>query len=85
MPFDGGDHKNLIRQISNGEYKEPTQSSGTAKNLFIVFCITNLHVSDNSMFKFHLLSQRCFYCLSLLLNCVNSIYPVEYEYIYFLL
>lgn len=29
MPFDGGDHKNLIRQISNGEYKEPTQSSGT--------------------------------------------------------
>lgn len=28
MPFDGGDHKNLIRQISNGEYKEPTQSSG---------------------------------------------------------
>lgn len=30
MPFDGGDHKNLIRQISNGEYKEPTQSSGTA-------------------------------------------------------
>lgn len=30
MPFDGGDHKNLIRQISNGDYKEPTQSSGTA-------------------------------------------------------
>lgn len=30
MPFDGGDHKNLIRQISNGEYKEPSQSSGTA-------------------------------------------------------
>lgn len=30
MPFDGGDHRNLIRQISNGEYKEPTQSSGTA-------------------------------------------------------
>lgn len=30
MPFDGGDHKNLIRQISNGEYKEPTQSSGIA-------------------------------------------------------
>lgn len=28
MPFDGGDHKNLIRQISNGEYREPTQSSG---------------------------------------------------------
>lgn len=28
MPFDGGDHKNLIRQISNGEYKEPAQSSG---------------------------------------------------------
>ncbi|XP_075945527.1 NUAK family SNF1-like kinase 1 [Anarhichas minor] len=27
MPFDGGDHKNLIRQISNGEYKEPAQSS----------------------------------------------------------
>ncbi|KAF7701797.1 NUAK family SNF1-like kinase 1 [Silurus meridionalis] len=27
MPFDGGNHKNLIRQISNGEYKEPTQSS----------------------------------------------------------
>ncbi|XP_026856052.2 NUAK family SNF1-like kinase 1 [Electrophorus electricus] len=27
MPFDGGDHKNLIRQISNGEYREPTQSS----------------------------------------------------------
>ncbi|XP_061533990.1 NUAK family SNF1-like kinase 1 [Phycodurus eques] len=27
MPFDGGDHKNLIRQISNGDYKEPTQSS----------------------------------------------------------
>ncbi|XP_027893171.1 NUAK family SNF1-like kinase 1 isoform X2 [Xiphophorus couchianus] len=27
MPFDGGDHKKLIRQISNGEYKEPTQSS----------------------------------------------------------
>ncbi|XP_054632716.1 NUAK family SNF1-like kinase 1 isoform X1 [Dunckerocampus dactyliophorus] len=27
MPFDGDDHKNLIRQISNGDYKEPTQSS----------------------------------------------------------
>ncbi|XP_058883734.1 NUAK family SNF1-like kinase 1 [Acipenser ruthenus] len=27
MPFDGGDHKNLIRQISSGEYREPTQSS----------------------------------------------------------
>ncbi|KAJ8374062.1 hypothetical protein SKAU_G00046420 [Synaphobranchus kaupii] len=27
MPFDGGDHKNLIRQISKGEYREPTQSS----------------------------------------------------------
>ncbi|XP_030630694.1 NUAK family SNF1-like kinase 1 [Chanos chanos] len=27
MPFDGGDHKILIWQISNGEYKEPTQSS----------------------------------------------------------
>lgn len=33
MPFDGGDHKNLIRQISNGEYKEPTQSSGTGDPL----------------------------------------------------
>lgn len=37
MPFDGGDHKNLIRQISNGEYKEPTQSSGTAR---IFVCIS---------------------------------------------
>ncbi|XP_061085446.1 NUAK family SNF1-like kinase 1 [Conger conger] len=27
MPFDGGDHKNLIRQISSGEYREPPQSS----------------------------------------------------------
>ncbi|XP_071383187.1 NUAK family SNF1-like kinase 1, partial [Centroberyx affinis] len=27
MPFDGGDHMKLIRQISNGEYREPTQSS----------------------------------------------------------
>ncbi|XP_031438656.1 NUAK family SNF1-like kinase 1 [Clupea harengus] len=27
MPFDGGDHRILIRQISNGEYREPTQSS----------------------------------------------------------
>ncbi|XP_063073615.1 NUAK family SNF1-like kinase 1 [Engraulis encrasicolus] len=27
MPFDGADHKKLIRQISNGEYREPTQSS----------------------------------------------------------
>ncbi|KAG9280615.1 NUAK family SNF1-like kinase 1 [Astyanax mexicanus] len=27
MPFDGGDHKRLIRQISNGEYREPPQSS----------------------------------------------------------
>lgn len=35
MPFDGGDHKNLIRQISNGDYKEPTQSSGTAGTCFI--------------------------------------------------
>lgn len=32
MPFDGGDHKNLIRQISNGEYKEPAQSSGTKES-----------------------------------------------------
>lgn len=37
MPFDGGDHKNLIRQISNGEYKEPTQSSGTAGTFASVF------------------------------------------------
>ncbi|KAB1269613.1 NUAK family SNF1-like kinase 1 [Camelus dromedarius] len=27
MPFDGFDHKNLIRQISSGEYREPTQPS----------------------------------------------------------
>ncbi|KAJ8382812.1 hypothetical protein SKAU_G00035900 [Synaphobranchus kaupii] len=27
MPFDGGDHKSLIRQITNGEYREPAQSS----------------------------------------------------------
>ncbi|KAM6985727.1 NUAK family SNF1-like kinase 1 [Aplochiton taeniatus] len=27
MPFDGGDHSKLIRQISNGEYREPTQTS----------------------------------------------------------
>ncbi|XP_062861056.1 NUAK family SNF1-like kinase 1 [Trichomycterus rosablanca] len=27
MPFDGGDHKRLIRQISKGEYREPPQSS----------------------------------------------------------
>ncbi|XP_056445300.1 NUAK family SNF1-like kinase 1 [Gadus chalcogrammus] len=27
MPFDGGDHIKLIKQISNGDYKEPTQSS----------------------------------------------------------
>ncbi|XP_030641549.1 NUAK family SNF1-like kinase 1 [Chanos chanos] len=27
MPFDGGDHKRLIRQISNGEYRDPPQSS----------------------------------------------------------
>ncbi len=40
MPFDGGDHKNLIRQISNGEYKEPTQSSGTANSVFILFYST---------------------------------------------
>ncbi|XP_059907024.1 NUAK family SNF1-like kinase 1 [Gadus macrocephalus] len=27
MPFDGGDHIKLIKQISNGDYKEPAQSS----------------------------------------------------------
>ncbi|KAM4614968.1 NUAK family SNF1-like kinase 1 [Polymixia lowei] len=27
MPFDGGDHMKLIQQISNGDYREPTQSS----------------------------------------------------------
>ncbi|XP_023666085.2 NUAK family SNF1-like kinase 1 [Paramormyrops kingsleyae] len=27
MPFDGGDHRNLVRQISNGEYREPAQPS----------------------------------------------------------
>ena len=31
MPFDGGDHIKLIQQISNGDYKEPTQSSGKAR------------------------------------------------------
>jgi len=31
MPFDGFDHKNLIRQISSGEYREPTQTSGIKK------------------------------------------------------
>jgi len=34
MPFDGGDHIKLIRQISNGDYKEPTQSSGNTKTPF---------------------------------------------------
>lgn len=42
MPFDGGDHKNLIRQISNGEYKEPTQSSGTAGTSV---CISSVFLS----------------------------------------
>ncbi|XP_056605323.1 NUAK family SNF1-like kinase 1 [Triplophysa dalaica] len=27
MPFDGGDHQRLIRQISSGDYREPPQSS----------------------------------------------------------
>nr|XP_055046837.1 NUAK family SNF1-like kinase 1 [Misgurnus anguillicaudatus] len=27
MPFDGGDHHRLIRQISSGDYREPPQSS----------------------------------------------------------
>lgn len=36
MPFDGGDHKNLIRQISNGDYKEPTQSSGIGVATFFL-------------------------------------------------
>ncbi|KAJ8007376.1 hypothetical protein DPEC_G00116870 [Dallia pectoralis] len=27
MPFDGDDHNKLIRQITNGEYKEPAQTS----------------------------------------------------------
>lgn len=31
MPFDGFDHKNLIRQISSGEYREPTQPSGASR------------------------------------------------------
>lgn len=39
MPFDGGDHKNLIRQISNGEYKEPTQSSGT-EEIYVCFILS---------------------------------------------
>ncbi|KAI4825936.1 hypothetical protein KUCAC02_021596 [Chaenocephalus aceratus] len=37
MPFDGGDHKNLIRQISNGDYKEPTQSSDGLQFLHVLF------------------------------------------------
>lgn len=36
MPFDGGDHQRLIRQISNGEYREPPQSSGIS---FIQSCL----------------------------------------------
>lgn len=39
MPFDGGDHKNLIRQISNGDYKEPTQSSGT-EEIYVCFILS---------------------------------------------
>lgn len=37
MPFDGFDHKNLIRQISSGEYKEPTQPSGNNNARTIYF------------------------------------------------
>lgn len=28
MPFDGHDHRNLVRQISTGEYRKPTKPSG---------------------------------------------------------
>lgn len=28
MPFDGQDHKTLVRQISNGAYREPPKPSG---------------------------------------------------------
>lgn len=28
MPFDGQDHKTLVKQISNGAYREPPKPSG---------------------------------------------------------
>lgn len=28
MPFDGQDHKTLVKQISNGSYREPAKPSG---------------------------------------------------------
>lgn len=31
MPFDGQDHKTLVRQISNGSYREPPKPSGELK------------------------------------------------------
>lgn len=30
MPFDGQDHKNLVQQISTGNYRKPTKPSGKA-------------------------------------------------------
>lgn len=55
MPFDGGDHKNLIRQISNGEYKEPTQSSGTkATSVFLFF----LHTGETHLVPVAFIKQH---------------------------
>lgn len=65
MPFDGGDHKNLIRQISNGEYKEPTQSSGTSSILrdFLILLhpseIQSVFPADSSGLFPDLIQYRC--------------------------
>lgn len=42
MPFDGFDHKNLIRQISSGEYREPTQPSGACPMRECLVCLPQL-------------------------------------------
>lgn len=47
MPFDGQDHKTLVKQISSGAYREPTKPSGEWELWPGWECGVHCHVPDS--------------------------------------
>lgn len=88
MPFDGFDHKNLIRQISSGEYREPTQPSGACRGRVrgwaggVVYLSTltlsaSVLLSGRSLLLFLFLFRSLTSGKAHLLGCFTQTFPNE--------
>lgn len=62
MPFDGQDYKALVKQITSGDYREPTKLSGKLHRVELLQCVpfvccyktSRKLITDPMLFKFML-------------------------------